>query len=99
MTHENSFGIAYTCLTTTTYIAPSITQALYKPVRVQQSKLKPHLYDQQNQLHFHMTRSTTSEKHWAQDAIYESRELVDTKHSFPISSLKYLTLDTQCLKG
>lgn len=31
MTHENSSGIAYTCLTTTTtYIALSITQVLYK---------------------------------------------------------------------
>lgn len=29
MTHENSFGIAYTCLTTTTYIAPFSTQVLY----------------------------------------------------------------------
>lgn len=31
MTHENSSGTAYTCLTTTTtYIALSITQVLYK---------------------------------------------------------------------
>lgn len=30
MTHENSSGIAHTCLTTTTHIAPSITQMLYK---------------------------------------------------------------------
>lgn len=53
MTHENSFGIAYTGLmTTTTYIAPSITQVLYKLFRVQQLKPKPHLYGQQNQTHF-----------------------------------------------
>lgn len=34
MTHENSSGIAHTCLTTTTtHTALSITQVLYKPAR------------------------------------------------------------------